>query len=298
MVFYCFILLLALALQEHIDANSAVITASSVNVTKSGASNRLTDARGHRHLGVRARSVVDDDEDISEENTIGIKLPGTAKLQSLVSSQAFKKFATNVKLRLTSGTQKTTDDLFKSLNIGEVKTEPFQFKIWAESVTTTYKKNPEAGQAAMVSTLRDHYGDEPLASFLAEALRSMHTVIVAKQFENILLDSWLAEKKTADEIFSLLKLMVDEDAFLKNPLLRTWMSYEKKLGTESPNHALLLKLRERYDDAELANMLIVAKDGRSTRTIAREVERAQLKDWLDNQKTTEDVFKLLRLNTD
>ncbi|KAG3211955.1 hypothetical protein PC129_g17073, partial [Phytophthora cactorum] len=52
------------------------------------------------------------------------------------------------------------------------------------------------------------------------------------------------------------------------------MSYEKKLGTKSLNHALLLKLKE------------------------REVERAQLKDWLDNEKTTEDVFKLLRLNTD
>ncbi|KAG6946801.1 hypothetical protein JG687_00016522, partial [Phytophthora cactorum] len=149
-----------------------MITASSVTVTKSRASNRLTDARGHRHLGVRARSVVDNDDDISEEKTIGIKLPGTAKLQSLVSSQAFKKFATNVKLRLTS--------------VGSLK-------------------------------------------------------------------------RKADEIFSHLKLKVDEDAFLKNPLLRTWMSYEKKLGTKSLNHALLLKLRERYDDAELANMLIVAK---------------------------------------
>ncbi|KUF85423.1 hypothetical protein AM588_10002793 [Phytophthora nicotianae] len=271
MRFYCFILLLVLSLLSCNNANPAAITSSYIKA-KSEASNHVANAHVRRHFSTHERFVEEGNEDSFEERTINMKLPDAAKLQSLINFQPLKKLAANIQ-KSTSDNQKATKELFESLDVGVVGSGIFQstpYQTWAKFVTKVYKKNPEAGQAAMFSILRDHYGDEPLAKLLAEA----------------------------HEVFSLLKLNVDEDDLLKNPLLSTWMSYEKKLGTENPNHALLLKLRERYDDADLAKMLVAAKNDRSTQVIATHVERAQLESWLNGKKTTEDVFKLLRLNTD
>ncbi|ETO65303.1 hypothetical protein F444_17362 [Phytophthora nicotianae P1976] len=299
MRFYCFILLLVLSLLSCNNANPAAITSSYIKA-KSEASNHVANAHVRRHFSTHERFVEEGNEDSFEERTINMKLPDAAKLQSLINFQPLKKLAANIQ-KSSSDNQKATKELFESLDVGVVGSGIFQstpYQTWAKFVTKVYKKNPEAGQAAMFSILRDHYGDEPLAKLLAEARRGWGTATEAKQFESIQLDNWLAHEKTSDEVFSLLKLNVDEDDLLKNPLLSTWMSYEKKLGTENPNHALLLKLRERYDDAGLAKMLVAAKNDRSTQVIATHVERAQLESWLNGKKTTEDVFKLLRLNTD
>ncbi|KAF4133990.1 hypothetical protein GN958_ATG16835 [Phytophthora infestans] len=203
-------------------------------------------------------------------------MPGTAKLKSLMSSEALKKLVTNAKLRLTSDNQKATNDLFQRLKVGEVKADLFQsapFETWAKSVTKAYKKNPEGGQAAMVFTLTDHYGDKTLAKLLAEARQKYKTVIIANQLQNAQLDNWIVQKRTSNEVFSLLNL-------------------------KRPNRALLLKLVERYDDAGLTEMLVAAKKDRSTRTIASAVRHAQLKNWLKEKRTADDVFKLLRLSAD
>ncbi|KAF4031817.1 hypothetical protein GN244_ATG16332 [Phytophthora infestans] len=209
-----------------------------------------------------AKSVLDGDVDSSEERTFDVKMPGTAKLKSLMSSEALKKLVTNAKLRLTSDNQKATNDLFQRLKVGEVKADLFQsapFETWAKSVTKAYKKNPEGGQAAMVFTLTDHYGDKTLAKLLAEARQKYKTVIIANQLQNAQLDNWIVQKRTSNEVFSLLNLKVQEDNLLKNPMLKTWMS---------------------------------------TRTIASAVRHAQLKNWLKEKRTADDVFKLLRLSAD
>ncbi|EEY68945.1 secreted RxLR effector peptide protein, putative [Phytophthora infestans T30-4] len=297
MRFFFIIYLLTLVFLARASADSA---ASSVDVAKGEPSKRVADGHDKHYLRSHARSVLDGDVDSSEERTFDMKMPGTAKLKSLISSEALKKIVTNTKLRLTSDKQKATNDLFQRLKVGEVKADLFQsapFETWAKSVTKAYKKNPEGGQAAMVFTLTDHYGDKTLAKLLAEARQKYKTMIVANQLQNAQLDNWIVQKRTSNEVFSLLNLKVQEDNLLKNPMLKTWMSYEMKL-TERPNRALLLKLMERYDDAGLTKMLVAAKKDRSTRTIASAVRHAQLKNWLKEKRTADDVFKLLRLSAD
>ncbi|KAF4136964.1 hypothetical protein GN958_ATG13843 [Phytophthora infestans] len=94
------------------------------------------------------------------------------------------------------------------------------------------------------------------------------------------LDNWLATGRTADDVYGLLKLNVDMEGILRNPLLKTWITFE---------HLDV----SRYDEEELAHMLVVTES-----VIARDVEMALLKSWLSKGKTAEDAFKLLRLNSE
>ncbi|KAG7377374.1 hypothetical protein PHYPSEUDO_011753 [Phytophthora pseudosyringae] len=276
------ILLLVFALLACIDVHP-VATASNANVAQ--ASNRVADARGHRHLRVHNSPTTDEDDDSSEERV----LPGAETLKQLATSAMFK---------LTPNNQKATDKLFERLKIGTAETKIFEsgpYQQWSRSVTKAFKKNPEVGQAAMFSTLKAHYGDATLAKLLVEAQQSSSTKAIAEKFQDIQLQNWLSSGKMVDEVFSLLKLDAGEGNFLNNPMLRTWISYVNKRNSEDPYELLLSKLRTSYDEAGLAKMLISAKGDSSISTAAR-LEEQQLKNWLSGMKTADDVFKLLRLN--
>lgn len=62
---------------------------------------------------------------------------------------------------------------------------------------------------------------------------------------------------------------------------------------------MLSTLKMSYkDDAVLAKMFAAAKESSSTKAIAGKLEQAQMTDWLRNEKSADDVFKLLKLNDD
>ncbi|ETI46546.1 hypothetical protein L914_08789 [Phytophthora nicotianae] len=105
------------------------------------------------------------EDEISQERMIDVKLPGAVKLGNLGVSQTLKKLATSAKQRFTSNNQMATNRRFKTLKVGMEKSTLFEsvpFQRWVQYVSKAYKKNPEAGEVAMVSTLRDHYGDRKL----------------------------------------------------------------------------------------------------------------------------------------
>ncbi|KAG7377373.1 hypothetical protein PHYPSEUDO_011752 [Phytophthora pseudosyringae] len=280
---YCSILLLAFALLACIDVHP-VAAASSANVAE--ASNRVADVRGHRHLRVHTSPTTDEDDDSSEERV----LPGAETLKQLATSAMFK---------LTPNNQKATDKLFERLKVGTAKTKIFEsgaYQQWSSSVMKAYKKKRELGQAAKFSSLKAHYGDATLAKLLVEAQQSSSTKVIATKFQDIQLQNWLNSGKTADEVFSLLKLDAVEGSLLKSPMLGTWISYVNKRASENPYELLLSKLRKSYDEAGLAKMLIAAKETTSTAPVARRVEGRQLQNWLSGGKTADDVFKVLRLD--
>ncbi|KAG3122149.1 hypothetical protein PI124_g24207 [Phytophthora idaei] len=148
----------------------------------------------------------------------------------------------------------------------------------------------------MFSTLITHYGDETLAKLLVEAKQVSTTERIAQRLETMQLDSWITTEKTADDIYGLLKLNADTGDVLKNPLLNTWISYVSRLGKEDPYTLLLPKLMKRYGEDGLSSMLLKAKSDGSTKSIVTKVEQARLKAWQNDEKTTTDVFKLLKLD--
>ncbi|ETP30688.1 hypothetical protein F442_20362 [Phytophthora nicotianae P10297] len=228
----------------------------------------------------------------------GATLPG---VEGLAISQKLKNIATSIKEKFSSNNQKATDKLFARLKVGNVQESLFvsaPYKKWTASVAKAYKTNPKAGRAAVFSTLAARYDDEALAKLLVEAKQVRATREPASEFQAMQIDSWAAKQKTTDDIYSALKLEVNEKDLLKNPLLDTWISYIPKAASENPYNLVLRKLMNHYDDQGLAQMLIAAKEDSRVASIATKVEESLLKRWQSDGKTADDVFRLLRLNDD
>ncbi|ETO82794.1 hypothetical protein F444_03113 [Phytophthora nicotianae P1976] len=305
-----FLLLSIIALLTYVNGGSVAAKVFNDN-TKGEVPNRAADAQTRRYLREPNWLTTGNDGDNFEERAIDVKLPMTAKLQNLVNSPTLKSLATSIKHRLTSNNQIATDKLFARLNVGAAESKLFEsapYQQWVQSVTTAYKNTPGMGEAAMFSTLTTHYGDEVLAKLLVkknevlakllvEAQQISKTRSIAEQFQALQIDNWIAKDQKADDIYALLKLSVADDALLKNPLMNTWI-YVTRLGKEDPYDLLLLKLKTRYDEAELAHLLIAAKADNSAESVAKKVEQAQLKNWLTGGKTEDDAFNLLRLSID
>ncbi|ETL47334.1 hypothetical protein L916_02915 [Phytophthora nicotianae] len=293
-----FLLLSIIALLTYVNGGSVAAKVFNDN-TKGEVPNRAADAQTRRYLREPNWLTTGNDGDNFEERAIDVKLPMTAKLQNLVNSPTLKSLATNIKHRLTSNNQIATDKLFARLNVGAAESKLFEsapYQQWVQSVTTAYKNTPGMGEAAMFSTLTTHYGDEVLAKLLLKRNKFPRRGI-AEQFQALQIDNWIAKDQKADDIYALLKLSVADDALLKNPLMNTWI-YVTRLGKEDPYDLLLLKLKTRYDEAELAHLLIAAKADNSAESVAKKVEQAQLKNWLTGGKTEDDAFNLLRLSID
>ncbi|ETP23892.1 hypothetical protein F441_03050 [Phytophthora nicotianae CJ01A1] len=293
-----FLLLSIIALLTYVNGGSVAAKVFNDN-TKGEVPNRAADAQTRRYLREPNWLTTGNDGDNFEERAIDVKLPMTAKLQNLVNSPTLKSLATSIKHRLTSNNQIATDKLFARLNVGAAESKLFEsapYQQWVQSVTTAYKNTPGMGEAAMFSTLTTHYGDEVLAKLLLKRNKFPRRGI-AEQFQALQIDNWIAKDQKADDIYALLKLSVADDALLKNPLMNTWI-YVTRLGKEDPYDLLLLKLKTRYDEAELAHLLIAAKADNSAESVAKKVEQAQLKNWLTGGKTEDDAFNLLRLSID
>ncbi|EEY67551.1 secreted RxLR effector, putative [Phytophthora infestans T30-4] len=181
---------------------------------------------------------------------------GLTKLKDVATTgtQKLQKLASNANTKMTSNNQQATDKLFKKLKVGKVEQNIFessQFKQWAASVAKSYKKNAEAGDFAMVSTLSSRYGDDVLASMVITA-KSSQTIdpSLENKLMSSLLTKWQTEARTTDDVFKLLKLDIDEVNLLKSPVLSTWISYGHRVGGKSPSGKTatdasnILKLKE------------------------------------------------------
>ncbi|ETM31778.1 hypothetical protein L914_20701 [Phytophthora nicotianae] len=270
--------------------------ASSVSIPSSQASSSAF-VPIHRYLRKHTRATFDGDHVAFEDRTNGIKLPAMIKNLIKSSGQTLTKLATTSK----SDKQETIENLFQSLNVGAVEGKLFEsapYQAWASSVSNIYKKKPELGQETMFRTLVAHYGDESLAKLLAQARQDSTTKIIAEQFENIQFNKWIVQRKTADDIYGLLKLDDEVDNVFMNPSIGTWVSYVSRLDTVDPYKWLAVKLTTRYGEDGLARMVTVAKRRGNylDKHTANRVEFAQIKSWVNDGKTLDDVFILLRLD--
>ncbi|KAE9002954.1 hypothetical protein PR003_g19093 [Phytophthora rubi] len=143
-----------------------------------------------------------EEEDNSSEERGLDKIPGVAKLVEMLTpdkQKAANKLFTKLKLH------ETTSDLFESP----------KFYKWVKSVTKSYKKTPDAANAVIVSTITARHGDEALARMLVAAKEASTTQRFATQLEEVQLANWLTSKKTADDVFKLLKLDDEGGKFFK-----------------------------------------------------------------------------------
>eukprot|EP00644_Phytophthora_capsici_P009941 jgi/Phyca11/119626/e_gw1.39.150.1 len=111
-------------------------------------------------------------------------------------------------------------------------------------------------------------------------------------------DDWLKAGNSADEVFKLLALDKAADNLLANPKLREWITYMKAFNQKNPTKktSLITTLTAHYDDDGLAKIIEAAKQVPSTATMAKRLQTEQIQRWLTQEKSTDTVFTLLKLD--
>ncbi|KAL4145922.1 hypothetical protein PRNP1_011795 [Phytophthora ramorum] len=256
--------------------------------------------QGQRRLRTGIVLPTDKEDDGSEDRGITdiAKLAdsGTKKL-----TDRAKKLTESAKLHLTSNNQRATDSRFAKLMAGKTESEVLespQFLKWVRSVTKSYSKNSEAGDLAMVSTLKTHYGDEALVNLITAAKEKASLRVIAGRLEEAQLKTWVNDGKTVDNVFNLLKLDKEADKLFEAPLWGTWTSYVTKVHDKDADAVMFSTLKTHYGDEALASMLAQSKKGYRTKVIADKLEEVQFKNWASEGKSADDIFNFLKLKGD
>ncbi|GMF42091.1 unnamed protein product [Phytophthora lilii] len=191
----------------------------------------------------------------------------------------------------------TVDAVFKLLKLDQVKENLLQspsLSIWAAYVTKLGKNADEL----LFAELKARYKtDEALASMLVSAKETSKTHLIAKRLEEIQLQNWLKDGKTAGDAFKILELNKDGNLF-ENTALITWVGYVRKLDKERSDKMMFAVLQAHFSDKDLARKIIVAKANSKTEGVAEGLELAQVKDWITKGMTTDKVFKILGLDNE
>ncbi|KAF1791255.1 hypothetical protein GQ600_3761 [Phytophthora cactorum] len=164
---------------------------------------------------------------------------------------------------------KSTDDVFKAFGI----LANTQLQSWIGYMKLFNKENPMK-QTSLVTTLASHFEYDGLAKIIEAAKAVPKSAKFAKRLEFELIQRWLLKKKPGRSL-QLLKLDVMRYDLFEKPELFTLVKY--------------------VDDFN-KYMLVKAKSVASTEKLALRVQADQTKLWLQNQRTPDELFTLLRLD--
>lgn len=190
-------------------------------------------------------------------------------------------------------THETVDDIFTLLKLDEAGGNLFrspQFKTWTTFATTSAPKNPEI---PMMMSLKTRYSDESLAGLIESATKVPSTEEIAIKLQTDMLNRWRLDRKSSDNILSLLKLNKGGDDIIGSPEFNTWAIYTSLINKKDPEVAMISTLTANYGDEALAKMLETAKQVRETKAMAKDLQNAQFNNWLEKDFTPTKVLNLL-----
>lgn len=199
---------------------------------------------------------------------------------------------------LTNG--KSADDVFKLLTLDKAAdgllANP-QLNDWISYMNLFNEANP-AKRTTVIATLTRHFGDEGLARIIEAAKQAPTTAALAKRMQTEQIQRWLVDKKTPEDVFSLLKLDDVELRLFEQPQIVTWAKYldDFKKANPTSETTLLLFLNSRYDDSDLVSMLIAAKNVPQTEKLAIRIQAEMTALWLKETVEPADVFTMLKLD--
>ncbi|KAG6957996.1 hypothetical protein JG687_00009643 [Phytophthora cactorum] len=187
-------------------------------------------------------------------------------------------------------------------------------EVMANYVKELSTKNRNS-KVSLIGIFTTHYGDDAVAKALVTAQKKAKTADMEntiRQLRNNQLSAWLNSEKSVDDVFNLLKLRKDSYAALASGKLEVLDDYMKLFNRAKSGQETLLGVLTKGFGGEqiLAKLLVVAKEKPltkalvsasrdvNTKAVAKQLRSEQLDDWLNNQKTVDDVFKLLKLRDD
>ncbi|KAJ8523767.1 hypothetical protein ON010_g17351 [Phytophthora cinnamomi] len=150
----------------------------------------------------------------------------------------------------------------------------------------------------MLKTLATQYSDDVLTGLIVAAKKSATTQSIATKLESAQMQSWLAARKSPDDMFQILKLNKAGDDLLSNPLLPVWTDYMKLSNNESPitRTTLIATMTKHYGDSGVSRIIEAARKVPATQNTAKRLEMEQVQLWLKKGRTPDDTFTLLSLD--
>ncbi|KAL3659165.1 hypothetical protein V7S43_015744 [Phytophthora oleae] len=162
-------------------------------------------------------------------------------------------------------------------------------------MTKSHPNNPEA---AMLTTLMSKYSDDVLTQMIVKAKSATDTKEIATKMQTEQLRLWAKQEKSSDDVFNFFKLnKVDAktlDDLVGNPQYSTWAQYVDDISGKKPNKAKSMvakTLTTYYTDQGLYSMLGAAKKVESTKSLATDLQKAQIANWFANKADPKDVFR-------
>ncbi|GMF28718.1 unnamed protein product [Phytophthora fragariaefolia] len=224
----------------------------------------------------------------------------------LASEDRIFESITKIAGRLTQTDQKTVqkpamaDKMFKRYDVHkaiENLIESKQFALWSKAVQNKVSKRAERTEVELLKTLTTRYGNEFIANLIATAQvkGSSKAKTIADSMERAEIYVWHSDAKSVDDVFNLLKLDQAEGPILEKPALKTWLGFAKFMR-EDPYPIIFSKLKMRYGDDTLAQILVSAKGSRESKKLADKMDDLLFQSWRQADKSPDDIFKLLKLD--
>uniref|UniRef100_H3H3I5 RxLR effector PexRD54 WY domain-containing protein n=1 Tax=Phytophthora ramorum TaxID=164328 RepID=H3H3I5_PHYRM len=192
---------------------------------------------------------------------------------------------------LASG--KSSDDVFTLLKLDKAPDNFFDnplYKTWSSYLNVYNNKHP-GKQTNLFKTLTTKCKDKPLIKILEEAKKFPNLESTASKLQTEKIQSYLAIKKSPDEVFTLLGLSDGWDNVLGNPLFKTWLDYVKKFDQANPKQKTdLFTVLHRVYHTGVESIVNKGLQNPSTVEIARIVQAGMLNRWLGNENPPRATF--------
>ncbi|ETP23969.1 hypothetical protein F441_02977, partial [Phytophthora nicotianae CJ01A1] len=108
-------------------------------------------------------------------------------------------------------------------------------------------------------------------------------------------------QRATNKLFASLKVGEAKENIFESSAFKEWIKRVTKNYKRDPQKgevAMFFSLAAHYDDAALAKLLFQAQQSPKTRTMAKKFEVMQLYNWITQERTSDDVFNLLKLKAD
>ncbi|OWZ04672.1 Avirulence (Avh) protein [Phytophthora megakarya] len=248
---------------------------------------------------LRIHKVTETNKNDEERGINPQSIPGSSVVSKLLKNNEMD----DVTQKLAVALQKDddVDDVFAMLKLNVPDKNVFDdpvFLHWAKYVDDFNQKKGNKDSKSMLPMLKTQYGDDNLAIMLEAAAKVEITSDVAKKLQREQMNLWKAKGVTTDELFKTYKLDVFEDGVtnvLANPGVNVWVKYADEFNPGEKT-TLFDTIRKTYsDDLVVSKILNAGEMESTTKKLATELQSQQVTRWLAEDKSPDDIFKLLSL---
>ncbi|KAF1773261.1 hypothetical protein GQ600_12456 [Phytophthora cactorum] len=215
-----------------------------------------------------------------DEERVGVTMSAVEMLRN-----ALKSSVPESQLEIWFKHAASADDVFKFLLLDDAADD--LLRAWISYMKRFNTANLPK-KTSLIATLTAHYGDEGMAKIIEGAKQVSSTASIAKRLESELMQLWLGQKHSVDDVFKLLKLDEAGDQLFAQPQVVAWAKYVDEFNELHPDKqvSLFSALTARYPNEEtLVKMLIATKKSPSVENIAVRVQSEQTKLWQANKKS-------------